>query len=489
MLKVASRPLTVISDDQVEELHLASLRLLEEVGVELLDGRALDLLASKGAEVDWNAQRARLPRGLVTEAVSKSPSSFELRGRNPARDVVIGGDSMVLAPVGGPLMVEDREKGRRYGSYADQVQFIKLTHHSRLLDVTYRCVEALDLPPSTRHLDYLYAALRYSDKPMGVMSLDGGSAGDCLAVASLLFGDEEQLRAHPAVLGGINVDSPLRFSRETLETIMVFARAGQPLKITPFVLTGVMSPVTPAGAIAQQNAEVLAGVTLAQLVNPGAPVLYGSFGTGADMRSAAPVFGTGEGILMEIAAGQLARRYGLPHRGMGLVTTAPIGGAQASLEKMNCLWSLTLSNVQFLLHAAGWLEGGLTASYEQFVLDLEMIETMKRYLAGFPVDEDSLALDTIAQIGPGGSFLMADHTIANYRRSLRPSPLVETRGYEAWQADGAPTIAQRAESLWQEWLGQYQEPPIDPGLEEAIRDFVERRKRGEAVPSSLVPRG
>ncbi len=485
MLRIPSRPLTVISEDQVETLHQASLRLLEEVGVEMLDGRALDLLASRGATVDWPAQRVRIPSQLVTKAVAEAPARFTLHARNPHRSVEVGGDAMVLAPVGGPMMVEDPEKGRHHGSYADQVQFIKLTHHSRLLDMTYRCVEALDLPPLTRHLDYLSAALRYSDKPTGVMSLDAASARDSIALVSLLFGGEGGLRGRPAVLGGVNVDSPLRFSRETLEALLVFAQTGQPLKITPFVLTGVMSPVTPAGALAQQNAEVLAGITLAQLVNPGTPVLYGSFGTSADMRNALPIFGGAEGVLMEIAAGQLARWYHLPHRGMGLVTTAPTSGAQASLEKANCLWSLTFSNVQFLLHAAGWLEGGLTASYEQFVLDLEMLETMERFLDGFPVDEEALALDTIAQVGPGGSFLMADHTLAHHRQSLRLSPLLESRTFDAWQAEGAPTLSRRAGSLWTEWLNRYQEPTLDPALEEAIGEYVERRKRGEPAP--IVP--
>ncbi len=488
MLKVPSRPLTAISEDQLEVLHQASLRLLQEVGVEMLDGRALEILAQAGATVDPSAQRVRIPADLVTRSLSQAPARFTLHGRNPLRAVEVGGDAMVLAPVGGPMMVEDPEIGRRPGSYADQLQFIKLTHQSRLLDLSYRCVEALDLPPLTRHLDYLYGAVRYSDKPIGVMSLDAAGAQDSLAVASLLFGGDVDLRRRPALLGGVNVDSPLRFSRETLETIVAFAEAGQPLKITPFVLTGVMSPVTPAGALVQQNAEVLAGITLAEVVNPGAPVLYGSFGSGADMRSAAPIFGSSEGVLMEIAAGQLARRYQIPHRGMGLVTTAPTGGAQAAMEKANCLWTLTLSNVDFLLHAAGWLEGGLTASYEQFVLDLEMLETMERFLAGIPVNEETVALDTIAQVGPGGSFLMADHTLAHYRDALRLSPLLESRSYEAWQAEGAPTLTGRADSLWRSWLEEYQEPALDPAIEEAVREYVDRRKRGEippAVPSSI----
>ncbi|MHB1162039.1 MAG: trimethylamine methyltransferase family protein, partial [Chloroflexota bacterium] len=276
-------------------------------------------------------------------------------------------------------------------------------------------------------------------------------------------------------------DSPLRFSRETLETIFAFAGAGQPLKITPFILTGVMSPVTPAGSIAQQNAELLAGVALAQMVNPGSPVLYGSFGSSGDMRSGSPLFASPEGVRMEIAAGQLARRYRLPHRGMGLVTSSPTCDPQAAMEKMNCLWGLTFSNVQMLLHAAGWLEGGVTASYEQFVLDLEMLASMERFLEGFRVDDESMALETVAQVGPGGSFLMADHTLANHRDAVRLSPLAESRPYDGWQAGGAPTLLERANALWKEWLRQYQSPSIDPALEEAVLEYVKRRK-GDLSP-------
>ncbi|MGE5618344.1 MAG: trimethylamine methyltransferase family protein [Sphingomonadaceae bacterium] len=482
MLKIPSRPLAALSEDQVEVIHLASLRLLEEVGVEMLDDRALDLVEGKGALVDWPARRARLPRELVMEAVARAPERFTLHGRDPNRSVEVGGDGMVLVPVGGPSMVSSMDEGRRPGSYADQVRFIQLTHQSPLLDLTYRCVEALDLPATTRHLDFLYAAIRYSDKPLGVMGLDGAGAEDALAVAALLVGGEVALRGRPAVLGGVNVDSPLRFSRETLEAIVAFAGAGQPLKITPFILTGVMSPVTSAGSLAQQNAEVLAGVALAELVNPGTPVLYGSFGSSGDMRSGSPLFGNPEGVQMEVAAGQLARRYRLPHRGMGLVTSSPTCDAQAAIEKMSCLWGLTLSNTHMLLHAAGWLEGGVTASYEQFALDLEMLASMERFIEGIRVDGESLALDTVAQVGPGGSFLMSDHTLANYRDALRISPLVESRPYDGWQAEGAPTVLERANALWKEWLRQYQPPPIDPALEEAVLEYVRRRKAAHPSP-------
>jgi len=478
MLRVASRPLTVLSDEQIETLHQASLRLLEEVGVEMLDGRAVDLLAHQGAEVDRASHRVRLPRELVSEAVSRAPARFTLHGRDPRKSVEMGGDSLVLAPAGGPMMVEEGSE-RRPGSYQDQLRFIKLTHHARLLDITYRCVEALDLPAATRHLDYLHAAVRYSDKPIGVMSLDATAAEDCLAVASLLAGGRERLPDVPMLMGGVNVDSPLRFSRETLEGLMAFAEAGQPLKITPFVLAGVMSPVTPAGSLVQQNAEVLAGIALAQMVRPGAPVVYGSFGTVADMRSGSPMFGTAEGVLMEVAAGQLAGRYGVPHRGMGLVTSSPLGGVQAALEKASCLWGLVLSNTHLLIQAAGWLEGGLTASYEQFALDLEMWEGMERFLAGLHVDGEAMALESMARVGPGGSFLMDEHTLAHYRDSIRASPLMETRGWDAWLADGARTVEQRAGDIWRRWLEEYQEPPIDAGVEEAVREYVERRKSGE----------
>jgi trimethylamine---corrinoid protein Co-methyltransferase len=463
----------------LEAVHLASLRVLEEVGVEMLDRLAIDLLAASGAEVDRGSNRVRLAPELVMKAVGSAPARFTMHSRNPIRAVEIGGDTMVLAPVGGPAMATDLERGRRPGSYEDQVNFIKLSQHARILDMSYRCVEAQDLPINTRQLDYLYAALRYSDKPLGAMALDAAGAQDSLAVAALPFGGEDKLGRRPVVMAGLNVDSPLRFSPETLQAILIFARAGQPINITPFILTGILSPATLAGSLAQQNAEILAGITLAQVASPGTPVLYGSFATHADMRAAAPVFGSPEGVLMEVAAGQLASYYRLPHRGMGLVTTSSSSDFRAAMEKMNCLWSLTLSNVHFLLHAAGWLDGGLTASYEQFVLDLEMIESMERFLGGFPVDAEALAVDTIAEVGPGGSYLLAGHTLDHFRGAVRMSPLLEDQPADGDEASISSALLSRANARWREWLREYQEPSLDPAVEEAARDYVNRRKTGE----------
>ena len=488
-LKLPVRPLCVLSEEQLDSLHRASVQILERVGVEIYCDGALELLAQAGASVNRLGCRVRFPSEMVEAAISTAPARFSLRGRGPGAPVEVGGNAMVLAPVGGPSMIADLEGGPRPGRFADQVNFIKLSHSSRLLDLTYRCVEAQDLPAATRHLDFLEAAIRYSHKPFGAMSLDAGSAVDTLLVAALVFDGGDQLRQGPVVLAGVNVDSPLRLSRETADTIIAFARAGQPVKITPFVLTGVMSPVTLAGALAQENAEALAGIVLAQVARSGAPVLYGTFASHADMRTASPMFGGPEGLLMEVAAGQLARRYGIPHRGMGLVTTAPTCGIQAAMEKMNCLWALAQSNVQLLMHAAGWLEGGLTASYEQFVLDLEMLESMERFQAGFQVNEGTLALDTIAAVGPGGSFLMADHTLANHRMRGFPSPLLENRPYDAWQADGRPSLLQGARTMWRQWLQEYEAPPADQGLLDSVHEYVERRKRGEQPALAASQRG
>ena len=472
----------MLSPDQLESVHLASVRILEEVGVEMLDDEALAIMARAGAEVDAAAKRVRLPRELVMQAVADAPASFTLHARNPARGVTIGGDTLALLPVGGPTMVSDRERGRRPGTFADQVAFIKLSQHSRLLDTAYHCVEAHDLPPETRHLDYLYAALRYTDKPLVATNITESGTRDGLTIAALLCGGAERLRERPVVTTIVNGDSPLRFGREALRGIVAFARARQPVQITPFVSTGLMAPVTPAGALAQENAECLAGIALAELASPGTPVVYGSFAAQTDMRTAAPVFGSAEGVLLEIAAGQLAQRYGLPHRGMGLVTNAYAPDAQAAADKMSCLWALAFSNTHVLLHAAGWLEGGLTADFEQFVLDLDMLASMERLLAGFPVDEESLALDAIAATGPGGSFLMADHTLAHFRATNGTSPLLDSRPYDVWQEEGAANVLQRANALWKRWLKEYEEPAIDPALHEAIATYVARRKRGEPAP-------
>jgi trimethylamine---corrinoid protein Co-methyltransferase len=332
------------------------------------------------------------------------------------------------------------------------------------------------LPPDTRQLDYLYAALRYSDKPLAVMTLDAAGAADALALAGLVFGEKVGTSGRCLVFGTVNVDSPLRFGGETLRAMLAFARAGQPLLVTPFILPGVLSPATPAGALAQQNAENLAALVLAQTQRPGTPVVYGSFATEADMRYAKPLFGGGEAALLEVAAGQLAGRYGLPHRGMGLVTTAQAPDAQAAWEKMSCLGALASSNAHLLLHAAGWLEGGLTASFEQFVLDLEMLASQLRYMGGLRVDEQALGLDAIAEVGPGGSYLLAPHTLANYRDTCHLNTLVDGRPYDNWLDGGATGLLERSRVVWQRCLEQYEEPPLEPGLHEAIREYVARRK-------------
>ncbi len=482
MLRVCARPLSALADEQVEQIHRASLGILEEVGVEICGEEALALLARAGAEVDEATRRVRLPRGLVETALRTAPRRFTLQARNPARSVEVGGESIALFPVSGPTMARDLVGGRRRGTYGDLVNFVKLAQQSPLLDAAYRCVEAADLPPATRHLDYLHAVIRYTDKPVLAVGPDATQARDALALAALLFGGYERLRRQPSVMIVVNVDSPLRFGAETVATIVAFARAGQPVQITPFVLPGIMAPVTTAGALAQQNAENLAGITLAQIVNPGVPVVYGSFAVETDMRTAAPVFGTGRGVLLEVAAGQMAQRYGLPHRAMGLLCTARTPDAQAAWEKMNCLWALALSHTHVLPHAAGWLEGGLTADYEQFVLDLEMLAGLAAFLAGFPVDAESLALETIAAVGPGGNYLMAEHTLAHYRQVSHLSPLVDSRAYDAWWGDGARSPLQRANALWRRRLTEYEEPPLDPGLHEAVRDYVRRRQRGERQP-------
>lgn len=479
-LRIPHRPLAALSEEEVERVHRASLRVLSRTGVEVLDAESLSLLDEAGAEVDWPARRVRLPDGLVERLLAQAPPTFTLSGRNVERDFVVGGEQLVLIPTGGPTMVSDLVRGRLPGTHAEQVNFIKLGQHSKLLDSAYRCVEAHDLPPAHRHVEFLSAVTKYSDKPLVVPTIDVEGAFDNLAVAALVRGGVESLRRRPGVMTIVNVDSPLRLGTTAAKTIVAFARAGQPVQITPFILPGVMSPVTPAGSLVQQNAENLAAIALAQAAAQGAPVVYGSFATQTDMRTASPVFGGGESVLLEVAAGQLARRYNLPHRGMGLVTTAHVADASAAWEKMNCLWGLALSNTHVIFHAAGWLEGGLTASYEQFVFDLEMLANLGAYAAGLVLDDASLALDTIAEVGPGGNYMLADHTLANFRLASFFSSLVDSRSYDSRLSNGGQTLLERAHTTWNCWLAEYEEPPIDPGVYEAVRDYVTRRERGEA---------
>lgn len=469
--------LDVLSPDELARIHNASMTILETTGIEILDAEALDIFAKAGAKVDRAARRIWPGRDLIMEAVSHAPASFTLHARNPEKNIILGGNYIAFSPVGGQAYSTNYARGRRPGTLNDLEELLKLTHSFNILHHgSDTLVEPTDIPAHVRHLDATYTALRLTDKTIMGPSRGRVASNDAIQLVSHAFGGLEAMRTKPALICVINVNSPLRFDDWMLGGLIAYARAGQVNVITPFIAAGAMGPITVAGAIAQQNAEALVGVALTQLVNPGVPVLYGNFTVDAHMKSGSPSFGTAEGAWAMLAAGQLARHYHLPFRGNGSLSSSNAPDAQAAYETMMSLWPAILTHTNFVYQGAGWVEGGLTTSYEKFIIDVELLSMMAVLLNGQPVNEDTLALSYIDQVGPGGHHFDTEHTLSRYSTAFY-NPLVSSRlQYANWVDAGSPDAAQRAYLKWQEVLKNYEEPKLDPAVDESIRDFIARRK-------------
>ena len=472
------RPLEVLSADHVEEIHRTSLRILAEVGVELLGDRAIDLLAAAGATVDRANRRVRLDPALVEERIATAPSEFTLHARNPERDVLLGGRSLVFSSVGGPAFVSDLDRGRRAGNWADFQDYVRLIG---ALNVIHQeaggPLEPTDLPVETRHLD-MYACLATElDKTWHCLGFGATVVEDALEVVALARGvDRSTLEREPSLITIINTNSPLRLDGPMSEGLIAMAAAGQAVVATPFTLAGAMTPVTLAAAIAQQNAEALFCIVLTQVVRPGAPVVYGAFTSNVDMRTGSPAFGTPEYVKGAIASGQMARRYGLPWRSSNATASAVVD-AQAAYESEMAVWGAVMGGVNLLYQGAGWLEGGLTASYEKLIVDAEILQMMSEVLQPVAVDESSLGLDAIAEVGPGGHFFGSAHTLERYETAFYRPILSDWRNYETWAEDGAHTATERANGIWKQLLAEAEPPPLDAAAAEGIAAFVARRKR------------
>ncbi len=478
------RPLEILSADHVEAIHRASLLILRDVGVEVLGARALDRFAAAGARVTKNggargpAGRVRLDPGQVEALVALAPSSFALHARNPERDLVFGDRHLVFGAVGGPAFVTDLDRGRRPGNAADFEAFVRVIGS---LDIIGQegggPLEPTDLPVETRHLDMYRTLATTLDKTWQCLGSGREVVDDAIEVACLTRGvDRETLVRTPSLMTIVNSNSPLRLDGPMSDGLIEMATFGQPVVATPFTLAGAMAPATLAGALAQQNAEALFMIALAQLVRPGTPVVYGGFTSNVDMRTGSPAFGTPEYVKAAIATGQLARRYGLPHRSSN-VTGAAVVDAQAAYESEMSIWGSVMAGASLLYQGAGWLEGGLTASFEKLILDAELLQQMAEVLTPIPVDDDALGLSSIAEVGPGGHFFGTAHTLARFETAFYQPMLSDWRGYEAWHDDGARTATQRANGIWKQLLAEYVEPPMDPGAREALDAFVARRKR------------
>ncbi|HHZ07242.1 MAG TPA: trimethylamine methyltransferase family protein [Rhizobiales bacterium] len=477
-------PMALLSADQVESIHDASMRILEEFGIEVMSARALDLFDRAGASVDRGTMTVRIDRGMVAEALRTAPSAYCLTPRNAQNTVHLGGDTLNFTLVAGPPNVHDMERGLRAGNLADYCDLVRLAQHFNVITMIGNQVCApVELPANNRHLDTYLANLTLTDKSFHVSAIGRGRALDGIAMMAIARGlSLEALAEDPGVTTIISVNSPRRFDEAMSDGLMTMAEHGQSVAVTPFTLMGAMSPVTLAGALAQQNAEALFGVVLTQLVRPGAPVMYGAFTSNVDMRTGAPAFGTPENARANVASGQLARRYDLPYRTTpGSASNA--ADAQGAYETMMALWGAVLGHGNLIYHAAGWQEGGLTASYEKLIMDVEMIQHMIEFLKPIAVDEGELALDALGRVPTGGHFFGDPHTLARYSTAFYRPLLSNWQNHEAWLEAGGRDATQRATTLWKKALEEYEQPAMDPAVREELDAYVAKRKeeigRGE----------
>ncbi len=472
-----------LSSEMLETIEANADRLLAESGIEFReDEEALALWKDAGADVD--GERVRFPKGLLRDLIKTAPSVFTQHARNPERSVQIGGDATVFAPVYGPPFVRDLDDGRRYATIEDFRNFVKLAYVAPALHHSGGTVcEPVDIPVNKRHLDMVYSHIKYSDKPFMGSVTHPERAADSVAMAKLLFGDAF-VDENCVLINLINVNSPMVFDATMLGALKVYARAGQAAVISPFILAGAMSPVTGAGTLTQILAEAMAGLAFAQLCRPGAPVVFGTFASSISMQSGAPTFGTPEPALVLYGAAQLARRLGVPFRSGGSLCGSKVPDAQAAYESAQTLLPTLMGGVNFALHSAGWLEGGLVSSYEKFVMDCDQLGMMQRFAEGLDITENGQAMQAFQEVEPGQHYLGCDHTQANFKSAFYMSSIADNNSYEQWEAEGAQTAEMRANALYKRWLKEYQAPPLDPGADEALLAFIREKK--ESMPDAFT---
>ena len=479
-LKNPYPPVEIVSADHLEAIHQTSLRVLEELGIEFLSDEARGHLKAAGAEV--TGELVRFDRALVMELVSRAPAEFTLRPRNPERAVTFGANHVAFNSVGGPPYSSDLDGGRRPGNFADFQNYIRLMQSLNILQMCGGVpVAPIDLDAETRHLDCIHTILTFSDKVWHASGLGRQRVSDAVDMLAIVRGStRDEVRKEPGFFTTINVNSPRRIDGPMLEGLMEAATNGQAVSLTPFTLSGAMSPTTIPGALVQQNAEALAGIAFTQAVAPQAPVFYGGFTSNVDMKTGAPAFGTPEYTKATLVGGQLARRYNLPYRSSN-TNAANAVDAQAAYESQMSIWGAVMGHANLVHHAAGWLEGGLTASFEKAVLDAEMLQMIAEVLQPLVIDDDSLAFDAIAEVQPGGHFFGARHTLERYETAFYSPMLSDWRNFETWQEDGAKTATERANRIWKELIRNFEPPPLDPAIGEELEAFVRRRKEEEAT--------
>jgi trimethylamine--corrinoid protein Co-methyltransferase len=470
------RKLDFLTESQLEQIHDAALSILARTGLIFNSQQALAHFRSAGARVE--GQRVYLDRPLVEAGLATAPAQFTVHARNPANSLTIGGETCVTMPTGGAAYARGLDGVRRPGTLANLENLTKLSAMSSEVHVLARkAVEAQDVPVAIRHLECWRTVLTLGDKP-AVSGTVGGQpeAEDILQMLAAFFGGEDAIQGRPVAICNANANSPLLYDEPMLEGALAFVRWGQPVIMTPFVMAGVMGPATLAGALAQHNAEVLAGVVLTQLARPGAPVIYGTATSNADLRTGGPAIGSPESAMSIGACAQLARYYHLPCRGGGALTDSQLPDAQANYERMMTLMISVLSGVNLMMHGLGTLDSYLTVDYEQFIIDTELIAMLRHMLRPLEVSAETLALDTIDAVGPGGFFLDAPHTLRHYRQAHFLPQISQRQSHDQWLAEGGLSAAQRANAVCRERLASYVQPPLDAQAEGRLHDFVERRK-------------
>ncbi|MGO4436536.1 trimethylamine methyltransferase family protein [Rhizobium sp. RAF56] len=476
----------LLSADALEDIHNASLTILEEIGMDILLPEARERMKAAGADVTPGTERVRFDRGLILELVASAPSTFTLHARNPVRNVNIGANNLVFAQIASAPFVADRDGGRRTGNQEDYRKLVKLAQSYDVVHLTGGYpVEPVDIHASVRHLDCLSDLVKLTDKAFHCYSLGKQRNVDGIEIARIGRGiSMEQMEQEPSLFTIINSSSPLRLDGPMLQGIIEMSSRNQVVVITPFTLAGAMAPVTIAGALVQQNAEALCGIAFTQMVRRGAPVMYGGFTSNVDMKTGAPAFGTPEYMKAVIAGGQLARRYGVPYRTSN-TNAANTLDAQAAYESALSLWALTQGGGNFIMHAAGWTEGGLTASFEKFILDVDLLQMVAEFLTPLDVSPDALALDAVRDVGPGGHFFGTPHTLARYENAFYSPILSDWRNFESWTEAGRPTTYDHANRIYKETLARYERPPLDPAVEEELDAFVARRKAEGGVATDF----
>ncbi len=474
------KPYEIVGEEGLEIIEHNADTILDEVGIDFRNHpRALELLADAGCDVQ--GERVRFPRGLCRTIISENaPSTYTQHARNPARNVEIGGNNTVFAPNYGSPFVFDLDQGRRYGTIEDFRNIVKLAYLSPNLHHSGGTVcEPVDIPVNKRHLDMVYSHLKYSDKAFMGSVTAGERATDSIELARIGFGGDlrDDSGVERTVMSSlINASSPMVWDDTMLDAAETYAAANQACIIAPFILSGAMAPTTAAGVAAQTLAEAMAGMTFCQLVRPGAPVIFGSFASSMSMATGAPTFGTPEPAIVLYTIAALARRLGVPFRSGGSLCASKLPDAQAAYESISTLLPTVMAGVNFVLHSAGWMEGGLAFGYEKFMLDADQLGMMMKFAQGLDVTENGQAIDALREHSPGEHFLGTAHTLANFETAFYRSPIADNSSFEQWTEDGALDAAQRANTAWKASLASYEPPPLDDAIDAELQDYVARRK-------------